>query len=185
MTDVTTTAVTLVESWNCRNFRAASFTQQPHKIALTIEVTLSSIRMTSEAFATSVPAMPIETPTCAVLSAGPSSVPSPVVQTATIFPKGTQLFNENLLIFGRRTGKNLSGYLYIIQLPKDWSFHNNAAHCKDLTLGSDRVGSKDIITGAHFDGSACQCRTPWRIRGSSMPTIPMRVSSRARSSYGI
>ena len=123
VTDVTTTAVMLVESWNCRNFCTASFTQQPHTIALTIEVKLSSIRMTSEAsFATSVPAMPIEKLTCAVLSAGPSFVPTPVVQTATIFPREPGFSTRIFLSSGEERARTCQGlgikHLCIIQLPK-------------------------------------------------------------------
>ena len=55
-----------------------SFTALPHIIALTIDAKLSSIRMIAEAsLATSVPAIPIENPTSAALSAGASFVPSP------------------------------------------------------------------------------------------------------------
>jgi hypothetical protein len=71
-------------------------------------------------------------------------------------PQGAQLFNKNLLVFWGGTGKNLQSrydleHLCIVQLPKDRSFHNNAAGCKDPALGSNGTGSKDIITGAHFD----------------------------------
>src|ERR1700691_1520106 len=67
VTNVITTAVTLVETWNCKNLRTASLTQRPHMIALTIDEKLSSMRMMSDAsFATSVPAIPIEKPTSAV-----------------------------------------------------------------------------------------------------------------------
>mmetsp|Transcript_8943 Transcript_8943/g.20556 ORF Transcript_8943/g.20556 Transcript_8943/m.20556 type:complete len:238 (+) Transcript_8943:1388-2101(+) len=77
-----TIATKLTVSWNCRNLQMLSYTQRPHLTAITIELKLSSIRMMSDAsLATSVPAIPIEKPTSAFLSAGASLVPSPVTAT--------------------------------------------------------------------------------------------------------
>ena len=58
--------------------------ERPHFIAFTIELNLSS-RMTIAAapFATSVPAIPIASPTSAAANAGASFVPSPVTPTTS------------------------------------------------------------------------------------------------------
>lgn len=72
---VKTTAVMLIETWNCKNLQTALLTHWPHIMALPIEEKLLSIDMISEAsLATSVQAMPIEEPTSMVFSTGPSLV---------------------------------------------------------------------------------------------------------------
>ncbi|RUS22692.1 hypothetical protein BC937DRAFT_87735 [Endogone sp. FLAS-F59071] len=98
-TNVSSTAVTLTVSWNCKNFLTASLTHLPHMMALTMLEKLSSIRMMLDAsLATSVPVIPIENPTSAILSAGPSFVPSPV--TATISPSSLSLRTSTRLSSG-------------------------------------------------------------------------------------
>jgi hypothetical protein len=76
LTKVKMTAVMLTVIWNCRNLRTASFTARPHIMAVRMEAKLSSRRIMAEAsLATSVPAIPMENPISADLSAGPSFVP--------------------------------------------------------------------------------------------------------------
>lgn len=80
-------AETLTASWNYRNFLTLSYTLRPNFRATTIEPKLSSKRMMSEAAcATSVPVIPIEKPTSALLNAGASFVPSPVTATTSSQP---------------------------------------------------------------------------------------------------
>lgn len=72
----------LTVSWNCKNLRIESKIFRPHFIAVTIELKLSSNRIIPEAyFATSVPVIPIANPISALLRAGASLVPSPVMAT--------------------------------------------------------------------------------------------------------
>src|SRR3972149_92096 len=62
-----------------------SYTTRPSSMARTIEAKLSSVRiMSALSFATSVPVIPIAMPRSALLSAGASFTPSPVM--ATIWP---------------------------------------------------------------------------------------------------
>mmetsp|Transcript_6663 Transcript_6663/g.19752 ORF Transcript_6663/g.19752 Transcript_6663/m.19752 type:complete len:207 (-) Transcript_6663:2539-3159(-) len=84
---VMVSATTFTVSWNWRNLRMLSKTERPHRTALMIEENLSSIMIISLAFlATSVPLMPMDNPTSAALSAGPSLVPSPVTPTTSPTP---------------------------------------------------------------------------------------------------
>ena len=68
-----------------RNFIAflmLAYMLRPLSTDLIIVAKLSSVRiMEAESFATSVPVMPMATPTSALFSAGPSLTPSPVIAT--------------------------------------------------------------------------------------------------------
>ncbi len=91
----------------CKNFWTASLTALPHMIAFTIEAKLSSNSTIAEAsLATSVPAIPMENPTSAVLSAGASFVPSPV--TATVSPKSFNRLTRIRLSSGLERAKTCS-----------------------------------------------------------------------------
>jgi len=58
----------------------------PHFIPSTIVLKLSSVKIISDAFFdTSVPEIPIDIPTSALLSAGASLIPSPVTATTSEF----------------------------------------------------------------------------------------------------
>mmetsp|Transcript_58777 Transcript_58777/g.120245 ORF Transcript_58777/g.120245 Transcript_58777/m.120245 type:complete len:225 (+) Transcript_58777:1048-1722(+) len=98
----TSSATTFTLSWNWRKRRMLSYTDLPHSTDFTIEEKLSSMITMSEAScATAVPAIPIDNPTSASLSAGASLVPSPV--TATTSP----------ISLRRRTRINLSWGLHL------------------------------------------------------------------------
>mmetsp|Transcript_24507 Transcript_24507/g.42796 ORF Transcript_24507/g.42796 Transcript_24507/m.42796 type:complete len:240 (-) Transcript_24507:760-1479(-) len=84
---VRVSATVFTVSWNCRNLRMLSKTLRPQRMAFTMELKLSSSRMMSEAArATSVPQMPMLSPTSASFSAGASLVPSPVTPTTSPVP---------------------------------------------------------------------------------------------------
>lgn len=88
----------------CKNFLTESLTQRPHMMAETMLAKLSSIRMMSDAsFATSVPAIPIEKPTFADLSAGESLVPSPV--TPTTSPRCFKVSTKSFLSSGEERAR--------------------------------------------------------------------------------
>ena len=78
--------------------------QWPHMMAFTINKKLLSMRMISEAsFTTSVPAMPIEKLTSAILSTGPSFMPSPVMPT--ILPRNQRVLTRMFLSSGEEQAK--------------------------------------------------------------------------------
>ena len=83
-----------------RDFHTVLFTYQLHMIAWTIDKKLSSINMMSDAsLVTSVPIMPIENPTCTVLKAGPSFMPSLVMPI--ISPLSLSISTSNCLLSGK------------------------------------------------------------------------------------
>ena len=101
---VNATAVILTVIWNCRNLATASFTDLPHAIAVTIDLKLSSSRIIALAsLAISVPLRPIEKPTSAAFSAGPSFVPSPV--TATVSPRVLRCWTRMRLSSGEERAR--------------------------------------------------------------------------------
>ena len=76
---------------------------RPYATAPTIVAKLSSVRIiTAASLETSVPVMPIATPMSAVLSAGASLTPSPVI--ATTLPFSLQQPDEADLVLGRDPG---------------------------------------------------------------------------------
>mmetsp|Transcript_2836 Transcript_2836/g.11436 ORF Transcript_2836/g.11436 Transcript_2836/m.11436 type:complete len:320 (+) Transcript_2836:370-1329(+) len=98
-TKVTVRATTLMVSWRTRNLRMFSITERPQRTARTMEAKLSSRMTTLEAsLATSVPAMPMASPTWAALRAGASLEPSPV--TATMSLRSLRVFTRRSLSVG-------------------------------------------------------------------------------------
>ena len=70
------------ESRNLMAFLILVYTFLPFSTDLIMVAKLSSVRiMEAESFATSVPVIPIATPTSALFRAGPSLTPSPVMET--------------------------------------------------------------------------------------------------------
>ncbi|ANB11090.1 hypothetical protein AWJ20_3886 [Sugiyamaella lignohabitans] len=188
--NVNRTAVTLTVNWNWRNFLTASLTVRPHLMALTILPKLSSMRITSDAsLATSVPAIPIEKPISASLSAGASLVPSPV--TATVSSKdfrnltsfrlscgddlartrslGTTLLSSKGLSF-RNSGPSMtisSSLLAEVKIPQSRAMARAVLILSPVTI---RTTTPAVLQ------SATACLTPGR-RGSLIPTRVKKVMS--------
>mmetsp|Transcript_23640 Transcript_23640/g.33085 ORF Transcript_23640/g.33085 Transcript_23640/m.33085 type:complete len:225 (+) Transcript_23640:2-676(+) len=184
-TKATTTATTFTVSWNCTNFLMESYTFLPHNTAFSIELKLSSMRMISAAdLATSVPMIPIANPTSACLREGASLVPSPV--TATTSPSSPSRVTRMSLSSGEHLaiiwsfGINLS----ISSVESFLNFGPSMAipsvripHLRAMFLAVRMLSPVSILT---VIPASLHCLTEAGtsgLRGSSIPTIPIRVKS--------
>ena len=158
-------------------------------IDFTIDEKLLSMRMISDAsLATSVPEMPIEKPTLAVLSAGPSFVPSLVTLTISriILRVSTRIFWSS----GEERAKTSSRSRGTMAIILDWESWRKfmiilpgvkLTHCVAMERAVRTLSPVHIlkVTPARW-----HLMTAWRTsrRGSSIPAMPMRIEFCERSS---
>mmetsp|Transcript_4289 Transcript_4289/g.13718 ORF Transcript_4289/g.13718 Transcript_4289/m.13718 type:complete len:322 (-) Transcript_4289:1556-2521(-) len=178
-------ATRLMVSWNCRNLRMLQNTERPHSTLLTIELKLSSrITMSLASLATSVPAMPMASPTWDSLSAGASLVPSPV--TATISPAALSICTRWYLSLGeerastckrgsrgasssgdilRNTGPSIA--MPSVMMPHSRAMCSAVCTLSPVTMRTVMPAPLQALTASGTSGR----------RGSLMPTTAMSVRS--------
>ena len=145
-------ALKLIVSWKTRKRWIFSYSDRPHQTALVIEAKESSRRMMSLASrATSVPAIPIASPTSACLSAGASFVPSPV--TATTAPGLLERLHEKELVQGFGPGHHVKIFCGCNLLsgkkrPELFSRHDRPA-LQDPGLPGDCLRGYRVVPGDH------------------------------------
>ncbi|KAJ9479954.1 hypothetical protein PHBOTO_003733 [Pseudozyma hubeiensis] len=69
-------------------------------------------------------------------------------------------FDEDLLVFGRRSSQHLQSRNHLehvdaVELAENGTLHDDTSGRVDTTLGRDRFGSEDVVTGAHLDLNTC------------------------------
>mmetsp|Transcript_23162 Transcript_23162/g.59346 ORF Transcript_23162/g.59346 Transcript_23162/m.59346 type:complete len:387 (+) Transcript_23162:1106-2266(+) len=183
-TKATVSATRLTVSWNWRNLRMLPKMQRPHSTALTMEPKLSSrMTMSDASLATSVPQMPIASPTSASFRAGASLVPSPV--TATTSPCRRSNDTRRCLSAGwlrARTcswgsiGRSCSSLMPrkvgpSMTMPSSWSrLHSRAMCCAVYRLSPVTILTAMPAALQTFTVSGTPART-----GSLMPRTATRV----------
>ncbi len=148
----------------------------PARRALTIVAKLSSVRIiTAASLETSVPVMPIATPMSAVLRAGASFTPSPVM--ATMWPLRRRISTRRTLSSGATRAMTPMSSIWRIGLVVGHRRELGAGDrpALDAELACDRLGGDGVVAGDHPDLDAGRVRL-----GDGVPSPRAAAGRRCR-----